>query len=355
MQVSPTFASGFQWKLSALLAAVLSCPLSALAQQDMHNPPDPVFDGKGHTQRKIIHRLSPEINLQSPFSDKASVTAKAPSAGSTAQMSPAIKYNGGPVMATLSQVVLIWYGNWNQNNGSDTPAGQQIIRDAIYGLSSANTYSGITVGSNASLGSYTGPGGVKVTQASSARMTETSVSSATYGTTLSDANVLSLVQTAAGNTPDADAIYFVLSSSDIGESSGFLTSYCGWHTYATIAGSKVKYGFIGNPAKGLSACAAQTTSPNGNAGVDAMISVIAHELVETVSDPLLNAWFNGKGYENSDMCAWTFGQKLSSTSGAYWNVSLPTSVSNVSRNYLLQRQLAPKNSKCYVNASSLAQ
>jgi len=86
-----------------------------------------------------------------------------------------------------------------------------------------------------------------------------------------------------------------------------------------------------------------------------MASVIAHELVETVTDPLLNAWYNGNLSENSDMCAWTFGSQVNTTAtGAYWNVSLPTSGGGA-RNYLLQRQLAAFDSKCYINASGPVQ
>src|SRR5689334_1065599 len=41
----------------------------------------------------------------------------------------AMAYYGGPLIPTPT-IYLIWYGNWNQNNGSkgDTPAGQQLIR-----------------------------------------------------------------------------------------------------------------------------------------------------------------------------------------------------------------------------------
>ena len=96
-------------------------------------------------------------------------------------------------------------------------------------------------------------------------------------------------------------------------------------------------------------------SPNGNPAVDAMISVIAHELEETVSDPLLNAWYNRQDYENGDMCAWTFGNAQSQLpNGAYYNVTLPTA-SGGSRHYLVQRALARSNSKCYVNATGAIQ
>ena len=38
-----------------------------------------------------------------------------------------------------------------------------------------------------------------------------------------------------------------------------------------------------------------------------MASIIAHELEEAVTDPDLNAWYDTRGYENADKCAWTFG------------------------------------------------
>src|SRR5260370_4863233 len=57
----------------------------------------------------------------------------APTAGSTASQTPLITYHGGPVMGTPN-VYVIWYGNWNQSNGSDTLAGQKIASDFLYGL-----------------------------------------------------------------------------------------------------------------------------------------------------------------------------------------------------------------------------
>src|SRR5260370_15801761 len=60
-------------------------------------------------------------------------------AGSTGVITPLITYHGGSVLGTPT-VYLIWYGNWNQNNGSDTSAGQQIIRDFLHGLSNSAYY-----------------------------------------------------------------------------------------------------------------------------------------------------------------------------------------------------------------------
>src|SRR5262249_55163418 len=134
----------------------------------------------------------------------------------------------------------------------------------------------------------------------------------------------------------------------------FCTAYCGWHTYGTISGTDIKYAFVGNSNACLSVCVIQTTGPNGNAGVDGMVSVIVHEMEEANTDPDLNVWFNRQGSEDADMCAWTFGQsQIQLSSGAWYNMTL-SGISVPSRNYEIQREL-DSNSKCYVNYVTKAQ
>jgi len=84
-----------------------------------------------------------------------------------------------------------------------------------------------------------------------------------------------------------------------------------------------KYSFVGDASRNLGACAAQTTvSPNGNPAGDAMLSVIAHELEEAVTDPDLNAWYDNRGMENADKCAWTFGPMSQLPNGAKYNMTM---------------------------------
>jgi hypothetical protein len=104
-----------------------------------------------------------------------------------------------------------------------------------------------------------------------------------------------------------------------------------------VNGADIKYAFIGDAARCTSACAAQTTSPNGSVGADGMASVISHELEESVTDPDLNAWYDRRGQENADKCAWTFGATTTDSSGAMYNMTLG------SRNFLIQQN--------WVNAS----
>lgn len=264
----------------------------------------------------IVHRTNPHQE------------AAAPTAGTTAALSP-ISNHGGPVMSGTVNVYLIWYGNWNQNNGSDTPAGQALVRTFLTNVGGSpyyninTTYPGVT-GSVALVG----------------ETTDTSTS-----TRLSDSGVKNVVSNAISSNRlplDTNGVYFVLTSSNVSESSGFCSRYCGWHTHGTISGLDVKYSFVGNANRCLSGCAAQTVSPNGNAGVDGMISVIAHELEEAATDPDLNAWYDSSGYENADKCAWTFGSGQTLLNGAYYNMTLG------GKNFLIQRNLDAQDNKCYV-------
>ena len=66
-------------------------------------------------------------------------------------------------------------------------------------------------------------------------------------------------------------------------------------------------------------CTPQSPTPNGDFGVDSMISVLAHELAETGSDPLINAWYDASGNENGDKCAWNFGTLSTAANGAKYN------------------------------------
>ncbi len=76
-----------------------------------------------------------------------------------------------------------------------------------------------------------------------------------------------------------------------------------------------------------------------------MASIIAHELEEATTDPDLNAWYDRRGRENADKCAWTFGTELAAANGSKYNVVLP---SNPSAGQATMQFLIQQN---WVNAS----
>lgn len=237
-----------------------------------------------------------------------------------------ILYHGGPLIQT-PVAYIIWYGNWNQANGSDNAAGQQIVRDFLTNVGGSPYF---LINTSYSTNGYNITGQV-------IKGSETTVSYPN-GSSLTDASIQTIVNNAitSGSLPyDANGVYFVLTSSDVTETSGFCTQYCGWHTAGTPSAGHIRYSFVGNANRCLSACAAQSTSPNGNAGVDGMLSVIAHELEEAVTDPdPRSGWADSTGAENADKCAWTFGHYQYQTANGSWaNMHLGT------RDYLIQRNL----------------
>ncbi|SPF50640.1 Phosphate-responsive 1 family protein [Candidatus Sulfopaludibacter sp. SbA4] len=323
-------------RIAATLLAATGLAVVALAQGDRPRT-DPGDDGINFAE-KIKHKPNPHG------------APAAPPAGSIGIINPPITYHGGPVIGTPN-VYLIWYGNWNQNNGTDTAAGQQIIRDFVYGINNSAYFK---INTTYTTGPYTVTGSVN-------KESEFTVGSP-YSNRLSDNGVLTVVSNAInvgnknGKLPyDANGVYFVLTSSDVNETSGFCTQYCGWHYWGnTSSHQHVRYSFIGNAARCLNACAIQSTGPNGNAGVDGMASILAHELSETTTDPDGTGWWDSQGQENGDKCAWTFGQTLTTlASGAYYNVTLPAS-STSSRNFEIQRMLkqAPNADTCNMSLTS---
>ena len=112
------------------------------------------------------------------------------------------------------------------------------------------------------------------------------------GKKLADSDILNIVSSAISSRAlpkDASGLYFVLTTSDVAETSGFCTKYCGWHTSSNIGGADIKFAFVGNPDRCPSACEMQMVSPNGDSGADGMASIMVHEASEAVTDPDLNA------------------------------------------------------------------
>ncbi len=239
--------------------------------------------------------------------DAAASGQAKPGGGGTS--SNGINYHGGPVMTGTPNIYYIWYGNWSGNTATT------ILTNFISSLG-GSPYEHIN-------STYYNGSNVHV----SGQLTYKGSTNDSYsaGTSLTDAQILGVVENAIGNGSlplDANGLYFVLTSADVTASSGFCTQYCGWHNHATYAGADIKYAFVGNPDRCPSACAAQTTSPNGNAGADGMASIIAHESEEAISDPDLNAWYDRRGNENADKCAWTFGTESTASNGSKYNVTL---------------------------------
>jgi Phosphate-induced protein 1 conserved region len=295
---------------SLLRSAGMLCLVTSAAYAAQVLVPDPdesdlAPTGKGWGER--AYPASPRVN---PHANAPGQAGKTSSNG--------IFYHGGPLILGTTKSYYIWYGNWSGNSATTilTDLASNIGGSAYFNINTTYYDGSNTHVTNAV--AYSG----------------STTDNYSQGVALSDAGVQAVVSGAisSGKLPkDTNAVYFVLTSADVNETSGFCTQYCGWHTHGTISGSDIKYSFVGNPDRCPSACAAQATGPNGNAGADGMASIIAHELQEAVTDPDLNAWYDRRGQENADKCAWTFGTTSRASNGSLYNMTLG------GKNYLIQR------------------
>jgi len=82
------------------------------------------------------------------------------------------------------------------------------------------------------------------------------------------------------------------------------------------------------------ACSNDTGSPNNDPGADAEVNTLAHETEETTTDMMGTAWFDRRGYENADKCAWTFGTTYTTSNGGLANMKLG---GTTGKDFLVQR------------------
>jgi hypothetical protein len=133
---------------------------------------------------------------------------------------------------------------------------------------------------------------------------------------------------------DGSGIYVVVATPDI-HVEGFVSEYCAFHHSVDYTGTSVEFAFIGGAARSPQRCAPQAVGPNGTLGADAMASLLAAMLANTVTDPNLNAWYDRLGLEIADKCAWTYGATYLAPNGALANIKLGQ------RHYLLQQLWKP--------------
>jgi hypothetical protein len=132
-------------------------------------------------------------------------------------------------------------------------------------------------------------------------------------------------------------LYNIFTSGTVNLGGGFGTQYCAYHTHGTvtIAGvaRTVLYSAMPYDQAYPSACTNGTGAPNGDAGADSEVNTLAHEIEETTTDEMANAWFDRRGYENADKCAWTWGT-TSTVGGGYWNITVGSKHFLVQQNWI---------------------
>lgn len=216
-----------------------------------------------------------------------------------------LQYNGGPVEAAGSKNFLIFWeptGSTVASNYNSTL--QRFFGDvggsSLYGV--ASQYYETTSAGNQNILNLAAVGGA---------WTDTT---AYPSSTLQDSDVQNEVSKAikANGWPtgigDEYFVYLAKGENECLNGSCSFSTFCAYHGEFASGSSTVLYAAMPYAGTNLSGCGIQSGAgtPNG-ADTDAEISIASHELMETVTDPMLNAWFDASGAEIGDKCAYTYG------------------------------------------------
>jgi hypothetical protein len=138
--------------------------------------------------------------------------------------------------------------------------------------------------------------------------------------------------------PDSNTLYAIIFNgnftftNELNKGRKWKYDWCGYHSGLYLVGRPDFYPYtvVGNPVDevGKSGCSEYTSDTvNGDTGGDSLVSVLAHEIAETITDPIprLSWTFNPSlaicRYSNpceiSDVCSWYYG---SLPTGQRWNV-----------------------------------
>jgi hypothetical protein len=135
--------------------------------------------------------------------------------------------------------------------------------------------------------------------------------------------------------------YFMFTAKGIGSCSGSscaFSNYCAYHSWIGSGSSEILYANMPYADTVPQACDAGQHPNNDDA--DATINVTSHEHNETITDLNGNAWYDRRGYEDGDKCAWKFGTQIGGSSGSEYNQVIN------GHNYELQQEWSNASSAC---------
>jgi hypothetical protein len=199
-----------------------------------------------------------------------------------------ISYHGGPVIHS-AKVVLIFWGTF--------PSGYTTA------IANFRNQFGMTGEFNTITQYSDGSGNIQLANLASgtADMFDTTTPPTNVTDSAVQGEVLKYLSTHAF---DNSTIYEVFIPSSSYSSSGSSTScggpnlaYCAYHGHFSNGGRDIKYSI--QPWAGCSGC-----QSFGDTTLD-QDHFVCHETREAVTDPDLNAWYDHRGYEADDKCAWS--------------------------------------------------
>jgi hypothetical protein len=194
--------------------------------------------------------------------------------------------NGGPVQT--GPRVYVDYWDWTSD-----PSGEQSYLNSFLSsiggspwLSVVNQYSGAGWTGDLLAGTWSDPSPIPASPSDAQIQAEAAAAASHFGVGNS-VNVQIVVATPTGHS-----------------TSGFGTSFCAYHG-AVAADPSITYTDLSYMTDAGGSCGENSVNSGSGGVLDGVSIVEGHELAESITDPLVNAWFDATGNEISDKCAWT--------------------------------------------------
>jgi hypothetical protein len=229
-----------------------------------------------------------------------------------------IEYHGGPIFEVTPDVYIVYYGNWTKKDHS--------VIDSFFEHLGGTTMDKINATYSDKHNKFE-PNAVHYSPATDSYNDDYS-----FGRSVSDADIQKIIANAisAGHLPnDTNGIYFVLTATDVTDTDGFCSVFCGYHgpTTSIVGGEIIKYAMVGNPAQCPLGCEASavigdSNSPNNDPGADGAVNIMWQQFSESTSDPEVGlhiAWEGNFIGENGAYCAWQFGKLHLAPNGSHYN------------------------------------
>ncbi|HZE03835.1 MAG TPA: hypothetical protein VE127_01340 [Solirubrobacteraceae bacterium] len=144
-----------------------------------------------------------------------------------------------------------------------------------------------------------------------------------------------------GWKPNSSTEFFMFTAKGIGSCDGSSCSfsqYCAYHSWIGSGSNATIYANMPYADTVPSACDAGQHPNNDDA--DATINVTSHEHNESITDEQGSAWYDRRGYEDGDKCAWNFGTALGLTAYGQYNQVINGD------DYYLQQEWSNHSSGC---------
>jgi hypothetical protein len=242
-----------------------------------------------------------------------------------------IYYHGGPVLQAATNVASVYwasspiYVNGPAAGSTGTGTGDgSLVGTFLRGLG-GSAYFNINT-------TYTNGAGVHIANVVNyTQFWANNTSVPASGASVSDAQMIAMLQSAFDGgklTYDPSTLYAIFTAGTVNLGGGFGTQYCAYHTHGTVTvggvSKTVLYAAMPYNYAYPSACTSGYAAANGSydKGADYEVNTFVHEIEETTTDMMGTAWYDRRGYENGDKCAWTWGTTYTSAAGGVANVNI---------------------------------